>query len=494
MFPLKSNFVAGLPLASLEASWLRTVANILNDIDGIGCHIEKTYGGEGMGWKIIVDTDLADLEYPFKITDNGGGSVDVKGGSWTRNGTTVTLADTTLESLGADDYVCIYLISLSGTVDPALDPYQLSVSSASSIPADGFGTSLEGYNVVCILGKFTAGVWEQYWKGGNIDDLVLRPDGDPYDSTGRSTIVLNPESGRNKGELQVGDVHLVKASSISFPFFPSDDSTPVQGDMKWAFLDAHDGTSSSQKSLEIVGTDTGTAVAQLVGFDTPDLPTDPFDDEDSYSHHFGLRETDGSDTAMKWYAFADLISGLKADSLADETWIESLGDSLDGYINWDDVWNSSVSHTGIDFSGSTSAKGTGLSGGNTDHDDSYWHEFGTDFIDTKTFKTSGEVWASAFRLQGDDENNKWDATQFEVKAVSFYLTATDGTCGLVGNGSGQLYIGGEGGEQAFEDILFNGDAGVDIANWTTKGGLTGTDIIEVEAQDIQPTDKVLVRR
>lgn len=31
------------------------VANILNDIEGIGCHVEKPTNGEGRGWKIVVD-------------------------------------------------------------------------------------------------------------------------------------------------------------------------------------------------------------------------------------------------------------------------------------------------------------------------------------------------------------------------------------------------------------------------------------------------------
>lgn len=31
------------------------IANILNDIKGVGCTIQKDYGREGRGWKIVVD-------------------------------------------------------------------------------------------------------------------------------------------------------------------------------------------------------------------------------------------------------------------------------------------------------------------------------------------------------------------------------------------------------------------------------------------------------
>jgi hypothetical protein len=488
MFPLKSNFFGGLPLASLSAGWLRTVANILNDIEGIGCHIEKTYGGEGMGWKIVVDTDPADLEYPFKVTDNGGGSVDIKGGSWTRNGITVTLADTTLSSVGADNYVFIYLgrDTITGP-DPALIPNTLSVVNTSSLPADGLATSVGGYNIIFVLGKFTAGVWEQYWKGGHIDDLVLRPDSDHFNSTGRSTIVQNPESGANQGELQVGDVHSVKASALSIPFFASDDSTPKQGAISWAALDAHEGVTPTHSSLEIVGTVTGTAYAQIVGFRTPATPTDPFA-TDAYTHHFGMRETNGTLTAMKWYDFDTFVSGLKANITADLTFLEDLGDVLGGYIDWDSDWNSSVTHTGMDFSGSTSAKGTGLSGGNTDHDDSYWHEAGliaSPFTDTKNYVTSGTVRAGEFQLETDSPYNLWSNIKFAVRV--------SGNVEFSGLTTGEFYLGGDSGD-SFINIYFNGVAGIDIANWTTKGGLTGANIIEVEGWDVRPTDKVLVIR
>ena len=65
---------------------------------------------------------------------------------------------------------------------------------------------------------------------------------------------------------------------------------------------------------------------------------------------------------------------------------------------------------------------------------------------------------------------------------------------LRGNGStGELYLG-DLSTAAFPSIYFNGVAGIDISGWTTKGGLTGTGISEITWGDLQPTDKILVRR
>ena len=442
--------------------------------------------------------------YPFKVTDNGGGSISVKGGSWTRNGITVTRADLTLSNVGTEDYIYIQLDNISVAIDASQFPNYLNCYYTSILPDDILGLTNAGYNRYCILGKFTGGVWEQYWKGGHIDDLVLRPDCDKYSDTGRNTIQRNPESGGNQNYLQVGDVHSVKASALSIPFFSSNDTIPKQGAISWAALDAHELATPTHKSIEIVGTATGTAYAQIVGFRAPATPTDPFA-TDAYTHHFGMRETNGTLTAMKWYDFDTFVDGLetkvKADLLEDSEWLDDLADALD----------ISSTHTGLDFSGSTSAKGTGLSGGNTDHDDSYWHEFGTDFVDTKTFKTSGEVWTAGFKIYDDDSNNYWTKNGFYVESSGEATIKTKGNdiSIIQGAGTEEIIIGSRMTLRHRYDIFLeteqltldatnikygDTDQGVSITNWTTKGGLTGTDIIEVSADEIQPTDKVLVRR
>lgn len=451
MFPLKSNFAAGFPLAMLEASWLRTVANILNDIEGVGCHIEKTYGGEGMGWKIIVDTDPADLVYPFKVTDNGGGSVSIQGGSWTRNGITVTLADTTLTGVGADDYVMLKLGS--GSLDPSFYPESLTVSAQATIEADGLDTTGAGYNIYCVLGKFTAGVWVQYWKGGHIDDVVLRPDGDKLDTTGRSTIVRNPESGLNAGELQVGDVHSVKASAFSVPFFVSDDSTPIQGDMRYASVDGRDGDPPFNSSLQIVGDATGTAYIQVSGFRTAVAPADPFA-TDTYTHHFCMRETDGTYTSTKWYDFDTFIDALKSDLLNDSTFLESLSTSVFSYFyDWYDALD-------------TAEKKFWEKG--ADHTVNYGSKIGNS-LKTEVINLDSQL---LLAVSGESSATSLDWTNLKLFGAWFTDTSF----------KSPLFIDGD------------NNNGITLANWFGGGIAIGATIQEIEIQDALPSDKILVIR
>ena len=66
------------------------IANVLEDIEGIGCRIEKPQNLEGMGWKIVVG-DGGDAEnpdgstpgaYQFEVVRFSDTSVKVRGGWW----------------------------------------------------------------------------------------------------------------------------------------------------------------------------------------------------------------------------------------------------------------------------------------------------------------------------------------------------------------------------------------------------------------------------
>jgi hypothetical protein len=216
----------------------------------------------------------------------------------------------------------------------------------------------------------------------------------------------------------------------------------------------------------------------------------PFAETPARTQHISLRETnsagDGAD--VRWYNLRTLISDLKANLVADTSFLDDLGDAVGGYIPWNSDWDDKLTHTTLDFSGSTSAKGTGLSGGNTDHDDSYWHEAGliaSPFTDTKNYVTSGTVRAGEFALEGSPTTNKWTSAIFNVSATFDVSFTGSGTCSLsLGGGTGY----------DFTAIYFNGIAGVDITNWTTKGGLTGATIQEIAIEDAQPSDKILVIR
>jgi hypothetical protein len=71
--------------------------------------------------------------------------------------------------------------------------------------------------------------------------------------------------------------------------------------------------------------------------------------------------------------------------------------------------------------------------------------------------------------------------------INLYVTTT---LRLSGNATGELWLGG-GPSGNFANIYFNGVLGVDISGWTTKGGLTGANIVERTVANLQPGDKVL---
>jgi len=49
-------FTAGQPVAAVcSVSNLNRIANILEDIQGVGCRIEKPTNAEGHGWQIVID-------------------------------------------------------------------------------------------------------------------------------------------------------------------------------------------------------------------------------------------------------------------------------------------------------------------------------------------------------------------------------------------------------------------------------------------------------
>jgi hypothetical protein len=66
-WPLKHDYPRGGPIANLSAEWFNTVALILNEIQGVGCHVEKSASGHG--WKIVVDALVNDNTRFRKIFD-----------------------------------------------------------------------------------------------------------------------------------------------------------------------------------------------------------------------------------------------------------------------------------------------------------------------------------------------------------------------------------------------------------------------------------------
>ena len=61
---LRSDFLTGDPVrVTAEHGQQNKIANILKDIEGIGCRVQKPTGADGLGWRIIIDGNSDDT-YP----------------------------------------------------------------------------------------------------------------------------------------------------------------------------------------------------------------------------------------------------------------------------------------------------------------------------------------------------------------------------------------------------------------------------------------------
>jgi len=119
------------------------------------------------------------------------------------------------------------------------------------------------------------------------------------------------------------------------------------------------------------------------------------------------------------------------------TIIEYIGDNIGDIVTY---LSGELPHTDLDFT-AFGAIGTGESGGNTDHDDSYHHSYndGTtaaghvNYVDAKSFRTTGEYWASAVHIDpagtGTAGAQYWTADDFLVKVNTSAILkpATDNT-------------------------------------------------------------------
>jgi hypothetical protein len=85
--------------------------------------------------------------------------------------------------------------------------------------------------------------------------------------------------------------------------------------------------------------------------------------------------------------------------------------------------------------------------------------------------------------------NPWNVATVNANGLIVALTA-NGQFQVTGSSGVELiYLGTV--ANPVDAIYYNGVAGVDIANWTTKGGLTGTGVVEKRVSDLSPGDKVL---
>jgi hypothetical protein len=202
---------------------------------------------------------------------------------------------------------------------------------------------------------------------------------------------------------------------------------------------------------------------QIAGFNSAPAPVYPVFTDDTNLHHFPLREYSSGDGTyiMKWIDSIDLMDAIKADLTADTTWQSTI------YEAWDDWYNTTDGRFWEKGADETVNYGTGIGNGS----------------DGKIIDLTN------FYLQ---DNNLVGSVDWKNRS----LFNSDAGTHVMSWESRTLMLSWSA-DTSFKSPLFiDGDDnnGITLAGWLGGGIVIGTDIIEVDADDIQPTDKVLVRR
>lgn len=216
-------------------------------------------------WKYSVAEDAHD--YPWKVTvtelSPNNYQRSTQKGSWTRNtefeNTLLTLTTPDVGIVNDGNYVFAFIGRSDLDKDPRLFPTVVGTNHSSNTTKAAVAGILAAltppvyYGGHVVLGKLTAGVWEQYWTGGDITDYLEVMDSDTVNhvpSGERHTIERNPSTGERKGELQlfdcdtaVGDKN-VPLLSVVDPL-----ATPVVRELEWPAIDSHGGAGIS--TLEV---------------------------------------------------------------------------------------------------------------------------------------------------------------------------------------------------------------------------------------------------
>jgi hypothetical protein len=369
------------------------------------------------------------------------GHVKVCLGNWTRNGRKLTLnsdvddgnasgsaTHQTLPAFSASttNYVWAELQynGSSPLKDPALMPDVVDIATDTALPDDllNAGDTFDTRNQKVLLatvavdsdGKVSS--ITRHWYGGDFDDICIVPDGEFQITPGltalpddpRYTLELNRQAASgHEGELQLWGVDAAGYTStttddgVNAPtnyglvVFDPKQIDATRNDLQYVPFDSDIDSrtlgglaSSDQRSLQIdiTGSDNK---AQIYGFDAVGSGGALGSNDDMMIR----RDFGGAPSYVDYVPFPDFVS-----EVADELNTGSPG---------------AITHTTLDFTGS-GAIGTGTSGGNTDHDDVYWHEYtvGT-YTDGKSYRTTGEVHADDFIIE-DRIANAWNAEGFDV--------------------------------------------------------------------------------
>jgi len=381
-FPLNNVFRPGEPIANIQAAWLKTVANIFNDIQGIGCHIEKPPGGEGLGWQIIVDSsELNNGPLRFQLIDQLDGTSFVYLGAWSRRGKKVSITldldkgYQTITSYGTEDYIYLelereFVLLTNADEDPALAPFKVTIKSSITDPEPG-----DTNNVIRVIGKFTGSVWKQFWTG-DIDDFAIIPDSDSaFDVTNPPEAFID----RKYNSLQYADRGGLHRQTLQlFDWDTHPDVTPTLADVL-------------------------------------------------------LWQDDDVNKTLK-YGTLQGVQDLFASNIVDIDFINEIISIIDATPGLGATWSAIIQHHEIDsITGSTT--GDFADGGGElceDHDPRYLRYSGATVPEDKTFHTTGEIHANVLAYVVDPVNNRWGddgggGTEFRASVERVTTTATGGS-------------------------------------------------------------------
>jgi hypothetical protein len=256
MIPLKDNF--RFPLSFRELfRYLNRNARWLNGLQLEGGTVIHNENG------VRLVPGFSDVNYPWRgeKVASGSGSITVRvnKGRFTRNIDSGNF-DLTLDcgsdqyfdaTVGDNQYLSAVIIRADLDQDPRLFPTSvILVASTAANKASVTGAdpgALYGGHVV--LGKATSGVWEQYWKGGDITDALEIGDGNSLVPTDPHTKTIERcPSGAHEFETQMQNVDAAQAESHSMPYMPK--NAAGSGELAWAVIDTHEPSPAGQ-SLEV---------------------------------------------------------------------------------------------------------------------------------------------------------------------------------------------------------------------------------------------------
>jgi len=222
---------------------------------------------------VYLSADSLIDNYPWKVTvtelSPNNYQRSTQKGSWTRNAesdnTLLTLTTPDVGIVNDGNYVFAFIGRADLDKDPRLFPTVVGTNHSNNTTKSTVAGILAAltppvyYGGHVVLGKLTAGVWEQYWKGGDITDYLEVLDSDTVNhvpSDERHTIERNPLTVEREGELQLFDADTAVGDK-NVPLLSVVDllATPVVRELEWPAIDHHGNAGIS--TLEVANPGSG---------------------------------------------------------------------------------------------------------------------------------------------------------------------------------------------------------------------------------------------